>query len=130
MVIEYIRQDIQTLSYHSSTTNMAYHLKDVSISNFTWPLNLLVTYRNVHYSGVCGVWKLNRSALTAGPMEVPVCSHALKILRHFGHTEKSNTSFKSVKTLHLFVCTHNNNTTCFCKIMKANRMHFLLSRSL
>ncbi len=43
--------------------------------------------------------------------------------------QKSNTSFKSVKTLRLFVCTHNNNKTCFCKIMKANRMLFLPSRS-
>ncbi len=43
--------------------------------------------------------------------------------------QKSNTSLKSVKTLRLFVCTHNNNKTCFCKIMKANRMRFLPSRS-
>ncbi len=45
-----------------------------------------------------------------------VFSLALKILI-FGHTDKSNTSFKSVKTLRLFVCTHNNNKTRFCKIM-------------
>ncbi len=29
-----IGQDIQTLTYHSSTSNMAYHLKDVCSSNF------------------------------------------------------------------------------------------------
>ncbi len=46
------------------------------------------------------------------------------------HTDKSNISFESVKSLRLFVCTHNNNKTLhFCKIMKANRMRFLLSRS-
>ncbi len=28
-------QDIQTLTYHSSTSNMAFHLKDVCSSNFT-----------------------------------------------------------------------------------------------
>ncbi len=33
-----IGQDIQTLTYHSSTSNMAFHLKDVCSSNFTWPL--------------------------------------------------------------------------------------------
>ncbi len=31
-----IGQDIQTLTY-SSTSNMAFHLKDVCSSNFTWP---------------------------------------------------------------------------------------------
>ncbi len=30
-----IGQDIQTLTYHSSTSNMAFHLKDVCSSNFT-----------------------------------------------------------------------------------------------
>ncbi len=55
----------------------------------------------------------------------------LKYSLIFGHTDKSNTSFESVKTPCLFVCTHNNNKTlCFCKIMKANRMRFLPSRSL
>ncbi len=53
-------------------------------------------------------------------------SLALKILRHFYHTDKSNTSFKSVKTLPLFVCTHNNNNN---KIMKANMTRFLPTRS-
>ncbi len=37
-----IGQDIQTLTYHSSTSNMAFHLKDVCSSNFTWPLNIKV----------------------------------------------------------------------------------------
>ncbi len=74
---------------------------------------------------------MNRSALTAGQMEAPVRSLAPKILRHVGHTDKNNTSFESVKTLHLFVCTHNNNKTLhFCKIMKANRMRFLPFQSL
>ncbi len=38
-----IGQDIQTLTYHSSTSNMAFHLKDVCSSNFTWPLNMMLT---------------------------------------------------------------------------------------
>ncbi len=38
-----IAQDIQTLIYHSSTSNMAFHLKDVCSSNFTWPLNMMLT---------------------------------------------------------------------------------------
>ncbi len=42
-VIQYIGQDIQTLAYHSSTSNMAYQLKYVSISNFIWLLNLMLT---------------------------------------------------------------------------------------
>ncbi len=35
-----IGQDIQMLTYHS---NMVYHLKDVCSSNFTWPLNMMLT---------------------------------------------------------------------------------------
>ncbi len=38
-----IGQDIQTPTYHSSTSNMAFHLKDVCSSNFTWPLNMMLT---------------------------------------------------------------------------------------
>ncbi len=38
-----IGQDIQTLIYHSSTSNMAFHLKDECSSNFTWPLNMMLT---------------------------------------------------------------------------------------
>ncbi len=38
-----IGQDIQTLTYHSSTSHMAFHLKDVCSSNFTWPLNMMLT---------------------------------------------------------------------------------------
>ncbi len=38
-----IGQDIQTLTYHSSTSNMAFHLKDVCSSNFIWPLNMMLT---------------------------------------------------------------------------------------
>ncbi len=33
-------QDIQTLTYHSSTSNMAYHLKDVCSSNFRGRLHI------------------------------------------------------------------------------------------
>ncbi len=50
------------------------------------------------------------SAFAAG--QAPVRSLALKISVILGHTDKStNTSFESVKTLHLFVCTQNNNET-------------------
>ncbi len=62
-------------------------------------------------------------------MEAPVHHLLLKYSRHFYHTDKSNTSFKSVKTLRLFVCTHNNHKTCFCKIMKANMTRFLPTQS-
>ncbi len=48
------------------------------------------------------------SAFAAG--QAPVRSLALKISVIFGHTDKS-TSFESVKTLRLFVCTQNNNET-------------------
>ncbi len=93
---------------------MAYHLKYVRISNFTWPLNLMLTQRNVRYGSVCVEWT---AALTAGQIEAPVRSLALKTFVIFAHTDKSNTYFKYVKTLRLFVCTHNNNETlCFCKI--------------
>ncbi len=34
-------QDIQTLTYHSSTSNIAFHVSDVCSSNFTWPLNMM-----------------------------------------------------------------------------------------
>ncbi len=62
-------------------------------------------------------------------MEAPV--RCLKYSLIFAHTDKSNTSFKSVKTLRLFLCTHNNNKSLrFCEIMKANRMRFLASQSL
>ncbi len=44
------------------------------------------------------------SAFAAG--QAPVRSLALKISVIFGHT-----SFESVKTLRLFVCTQNNNQT-------------------
>ncbi len=76
-------------------------------------------------------WKLNSSLLTAGQMRRR-CTHLLlKYSLIFVHTDKSNTFFKSIKTLHLFVCTHNNNKMLrFCKIMKANRMRFLPSVNL
>ncbi len=77
---------------------------------------------------VCAEWKLNSSSL----LDRWRCRSADLLLKYsviFGHTDKSNTSFKSVKTLRLFVCTHNKNKLRFCKIMKANRMRFLPSRS-
>ncbi len=61
-------------NYHNYTTNMAYHLKYVRISNFTWPLNLMLTQRNVRYGSVCVEWT---AALTAGQIEAPVRSLAL-----------------------------------------------------
>ncbi len=53
---------------------MAYHLKYVRISNFTWPLNLMLTQRNVRYGSVCVEWT---AAFTAGHIEAPVRSLAL-----------------------------------------------------
>ncbi len=48
----------------------------------------------------------------------------------FDPTDKSNTSFESVKGLLLFVYTHNNNKTlCFCKIKKTDRVCSLSSLS-
>ncbi len=83
---------------------------------------------------LCGVWKLDSSALTVGQIEAPVQFLALEILCHFARTDKSNSYFEFVKTLRLFVWTHNNNKSlCFCKIMNANskqKMRFLPSRSL
>ncbi len=74
----------------------------------------MLTQRNVRYGSVCVEWT---AALTAGQIEAPVCSLALKIFVIFAHTYKSNTSFKSLKTQRIFVCTHNNNEIlCFCKI--------------
>ncbi len=50
------------------------------------------------------------SAFAAG--QALVRSLALKISVILGHTDKiPNTSFESVKTLRLFVCTQNNNET-------------------
>ncbi len=43
-------------------------------------------------------------------------SLALKILVVLGYTDMSKTSFKSVKTLGLFVCTSNKNKSRFCEI--------------
>ncbi len=50
---------------------------------------------------LCGVWKLNSSAHCR--TEAPVCILLLKYSLIFGHTDKSNTSFKSVKTKFIFV---------------------------
>ncbi len=84
----------------------------------------------VLFKCLCGVWKLDSSVLTAGQMEVPVRFLALDKLCHFASTDKSNSYFEFEKTLRLFVCTNNNKLLHFCKILKANRTRFLLSRSL
>ncbi len=60
-------------NYHNYTTNMAYHLKYVCISNFTWPLNLMLT-REMCAMEVFVWWT---AALTAGQIEAPVRSLAL-----------------------------------------------------
>ncbi len=81
-----IGQDIQTLTYHSSTSNMAFHLKDVCSSNFTWPLNMNLENINLEK---CALLKcLCGSAFAAG--QAPVRSLALKISVIFGHTDKSS----------------------------------------
>ncbi len=75
----------------------------------------------------CGSWRLACSLHERWRCR---CGHLLlKYSVIFGRTDKSNTSFESRKTLCLFACTHNNKILCFCKIMKANRMCFLPSRS-
>ncbi len=51
-------QDIQTLTYHSSTSNMAFHLKDVCSSNFTWPAQYDVNLEKCALlKCLCGEWK-------------------------------------------------------------------------
>ncbi len=79
---------------------------------------------------LCWEWKLNSSSLQ-DRWRHRSAHLLLKYSLVFAHTDKSNTYFESVKTLRLFVCTHNNNKTLlFCKTMKANRMRFLPSPSL
>ncbi len=77
-----IGQDIQTLTYHSSTSNMAFHLKDVCSSNFTWPLNMMLTRE------MCAievfVWKRVCCKTGSGAL---TCSYISVIL---GHTDKSS----------------------------------------
>ncbi len=77
-----IGQDIQTLTYHSSTSNMAFHLKDVCSSNFTWPLNMMLTRE------MCAIEVFVWKRVCAG--QAPVRSLALKISVIFGHTDKSS----------------------------------------
>ncbi len=77
-----IEQDIQTLTYHSSTSNMAFHLKDVCSSNFTWPLNMMLTRE------MCAIEVFVWKRVCAG--QAPVRSLALKISVIFGHTDKSS----------------------------------------
>ncbi len=75
-------QDIQTLTYHSSTSNMAFHLKDVCSSNFTWPLNMMLSRE------MCAIKVFVWKRVCAG--QAPVRSLALKISVIFGHTDKSS----------------------------------------
>ncbi len=100
------------------------HLKYVSIGIFTWLLNLMLTYRNVCCSSVCvecGNWTI---ALSMQDRYRQWCGYLLlKYSAIFGHGYKSIINRSSV-------CPPNNNKMCFCKIMKANRMHFRLSQSL
>ncbi len=77
-----IGQDIQTLTYHSSTSNMAFHLKDVCSSNFTWPLNMMLTRE------MCAIEVFVWKRVCAG--QAPVRSLDLKISVIFGHTDKSS----------------------------------------
>ncbi len=77
-----IGQDIQTLIYHSSTSNMAFHLKDVCSSNFTWPLNMMLTRE------MCAIEVFVWKRVCAG--QAPVRSRAPKISVIFGHTDKSS----------------------------------------
>ncbi len=78
-----IGQDIQTLTYHSSTSNMAFHLKDVCSSNFTWPLNMMLTLEK------CALLKcLCGRAFAQDRLR---CAHLpLKISVILGHTDKSS----------------------------------------
>ncbi len=75
-------QDIQTLIYHSSTSNMAFHLKDVCSSNFTWPLNMMLTRE------MCAIEVFVWKRVCAG--QAPVRSLALKISVILRHTDKSS----------------------------------------
>ncbi len=78
-----IGQDIQTLTYHSSTSNMAFHLKDVCSSNLTLAAQYDVNLEK------CALLKcLCGSAFAAG--QAPVRSLALKISVILGHTDKSS----------------------------------------
>ncbi len=76
------QEDIQTLTYHSSTSNMAFHLKDVCSSNFTWPLNMMLTRE------MCAIEVFVWKRVCAG--QAPVRSLALKISVILGHTDKSS----------------------------------------
>ncbi len=55
-------------------------------------------------------------------MEAPARSLALETFQNtpsfFAHIGKSNTLFRTVKGLLLFVCTRNINKTCFYRIKK------------
>ncbi len=77
-----IGQDIQTLTYHSSTSNMAFPLKYVCSSNFTWPLNMMLTRE------MCAIEVFVWTRVCAG--QAPVRSLALKISVILGHTDKSS----------------------------------------
>ncbi len=66
-----VMQDIQTLTYL---------LKYASISNITWPLNLMLLM--MLFKCLCGCWTV---AYTEGQMEAPVHSLALKILNFWSY---------------------------------------------
>ncbi len=85
----------------------------------------IIQEKCVLLKSLCGAWKLNSSSLQDRWRRQ--CAHLLLKYSIFGHTNKSNASFESVKTLRLFMCTHNNNKTwSFCKIMKATGSCFSL----
>ncbi len=61
-------QDIQTLTYHSSTSNMAFHLKDVCSSNFTWPLNIKSSQVELYcHSATCVDIQRDEMSCLTGP---------------------------------------------------------------
>ncbi len=69
------------------------------------------------------LWRVWSCALAAGQLHL-----LLKYSLIFGHTDKNNESFESVNTVNFYALTQNK-TLHFCKIMKANRMHFRVSVS-
>ncbi len=85
---------------HSSTSNMAFHLKDVCSSNFTWPLNMSVNLEKCAAIEVF-VWK----RVAAG--QAPVRSLALKISVILGHTDKSSLILFRICKDSTFICVHS-----------------------
>ncbi len=80
-------------------------------------------------NSLCGEWKLKYALQD---METPARSLAFFSVDiysvMFAHKGKNNTSFRTVKDLLLFVCTHIiDKKLCFYKIKKTNMMRFLPS---